>query len=771
MYQLRTKLLLVLFSLPFLALSQNCSLEISGVVLDKATSELVPYATISVEGSSNGVISDSLGFYRITDLCPGEVHLVISHVGCESVRTFVDLKGDTLLNLEIDHFGNILDQVMVKDHHEFHEHDSYAKTEISSSKIKSAAEKNFSSQLESIIGVRLLQNGGNISKPIINGLAGNRVSIMNNGVLQSGQQWGNDHAPEIDPFSAEEITVIKGAAAVEYPVNSIGGLILVEAGEIDNEPHLHGNANYAFESNGRAHNANLQLAKYNKKLAWKANVTARKKGDGHTPDYFLTNTGAEEFAANIKLEKKFSTRFSSDLYVSHFYSRLGILAASHISNLTNLELATNQEIPFGTESNFSYRIDPPSQNVNHLLTRWNNEWFITDNSWFDFEAAFQRNRRKEFDIRRQASANKPALSLDQYNYSGAVKYTLDGDEQINKAGIQVNLTQNININETDILPLIPNYSLLRTGGFYSYIKEWQNWEAEAGARLDFINQKAKVISQSLPREVISYNENYLNYLISLGVSYSPVEQFNVKTSLGAHSRSPQVNELYSNGLHQGVSGIELGDSELKSEQSLKASLSVQYDIPKRLTFQVETYVHYFENYIYLQPTGENRLTIRGAFPVFSYKETEALINGIDISTELLATDWLKWSGGYSLVRATNSETGKAIPFIPTDLLSNSLEFILNDMGRLRNSRVKIDHSFAFMKVNFDEETEFGDVPDAYNLLSAYLSTNTAVLGKELKFYLRIDNLLNSSYRSYTNRLRYFADERGRNFILGINLEF
>jgi iron complex outermembrane receptor protein len=44
----------------------------------------------------------------------------------------------------------------------------------------------------------------------------NRVLILNNGIRQEGQQWGSEHAPEIDPFMAQKLTVIKGAAGVRY---------------------------------------------------------------------------------------------------------------------------------------------------------------------------------------------------------------------------------------------------------------------------------------------------------------------------------------------------------------------------------------------------------------------------------------------------------------------------------------------------------------------------------------------------------------------------
>ena len=68
--------------------------------------------------------------------------------------------------------------------------------------------------LKSIAGVNSLQTGPSISKPVIHGVYSNRILILNNGVRQEGQNWGNDHAPEIDPFIATKLSVIKGPASI-----------------------------------------------------------------------------------------------------------------------------------------------------------------------------------------------------------------------------------------------------------------------------------------------------------------------------------------------------------------------------------------------------------------------------------------------------------------------------------------------------------------------------------------------------------------------------
>src|SRR5690606_23000727 len=67
--------------------------------------------------------------------------------------------------------------------------------------------ENLGESLKRIAGVSTFSTGNSIAKPVIHGMHSNRIMIMNNGIRLESQQWGAEHAPEIDPFLADEITV------------------------------------------------------------------------------------------------------------------------------------------------------------------------------------------------------------------------------------------------------------------------------------------------------------------------------------------------------------------------------------------------------------------------------------------------------------------------------------------------------------------------------------------------------------------------------------
>lgn len=298
-------LLLVLF-IGTLGFSQNCELTLSGYIQNEHTNIPLPYANIFLEGSQEGTLSDSTGYFQLNRLCAGEYHLRVSHIGCETQRLYLQIKVDTSINVILDHHSHHLDNVIVVG--ENVKPTTQALESISEATIIESANQNLSNLLEDLTGVSTLKNGNGISKPVVHGLYGNRIMILNNGIAQSGQQWGNDHSPEIDPLVANKIAVVKGVGALEYQGSTLGSVVLVEPKKIEREPHLHGRAGYFFESNGFGNGLNVQLQQYDSKLAWKINGTLKKRGDQRTANYWLRNTGIEETNFALQLERKNSEK-------------------------------------------------------------------------------------------------------------------------------------------------------------------------------------------------------------------------------------------------------------------------------------------------------------------------------------------------------------------------------------------------------------------------------------------------------------------------------
>ena len=762
------------FTLPLVG--QNCQLAVSGVIIDEGTQLPLPYVSVDVQEANQGTVSDADGGFLLSALCPGTYHLIFSHIGCDPIKIHLDIARDTILKIQLAHTIVSLDNVIVQGNST--NYDNQASVSVGRQQIEDNANQALSELIANEVGVSLIRNGSAISKPIVNGMYGNRLTILNHGVEQSGQTWGNDHSPEIDPQSADRITVLKGANALEYGGANLGSVILIEPKKIGQEPHLHGHLNYTFETNGRGHNLNTRFQKYTPKLAWRLNTSLKRFGDRRTANYFLNNTGSAEGNISLQLEKSWNDKLFTDVYLSSFNTNLGILRGSHIGNLTDLESALAQEVPFFTEPDFSYAIDSPEQKVSHHLIKWNTKYYFDETQSIQLLLAGQQNIRKEFDVRRGGRTDIPSLSLNQFTFNADLKYQKNfTNNLVWKLGYQQVITDNTNDPDTGILPLIPDYFSWRTGIFSSLAKEWNALEINFGLRYDLEKQNVAAISNSLPRDIIRYNNTYDNIGAILGAKYSLSNKHIFSFQSGYATRNPAINELYSNGLHQGVSGLELGDINLNTETAIKQTIEYNWLPSALLSFHVLAYLQHIQDYIYLEPQDEIRLTIRGAFPVFKYEQTDAQIYGLDLATQFTLGSSFFGEVKYSYLVGQDITQNVPLIFMPPNSIYSTITYraktSIHLASRLHLDQLEVEFNSraVFEQSRVLAAQDFVAAPSGYHLLGAKISTNIVLRKYKLRTFLKVDNILNIAYRDYLNRTRYFADDLGLSFVAGLNFKF
>jgi iron complex outermembrane receptor protein len=749
--------------------AQNCEISVQGIIRDIKSKEAIANASIYSLDAEQGAVSNRQGYFQLQGLCAGDLHLLVSHIGCSPSTMFLSLNGDTSLVIWLDHSNEILDEVAVRAN--VNGLILTPEKSLNQESINENAGADLATILEGLNGVASIGNGAKISKPVVHGLYGNRISIVNNGVVHSGQQWGNDHAPEIDPLMAGRVSVLKGAAAIEYMGSSLGSVVLVEPLAMSNDPHVHGAVQYMFESNGRGHVVNTRLEQKGW-LNWRLAGSLKKSGDQKTANYYLRNTGREEANAVLQLEKRYAKKWVSKIYYSLNNSVLGVLRGSQIGNLTDLQVALEREEPFYTERGFSYRIEAPRQEVQHQLLKFSQLWSISKNSGLELHYAWQFNARQEFDLRRSDRSARPAMSLGQATHFWELKYRgLWAAKWHYQTALQYSSRDNYNVPETGILPLVPDYISREWAAFFRMQRQWGKWSMDLGARADYIVQNVATISISVPREVLRYQNRFLNPKASWAFSYWLKKGLKASLNTGYSQRNPAINELYSNGLHQGVSGIEEGDPNLLLERSFKSSLELSYQANAAWQFEALAFVQTINNFIYLQPQDELRLTIRGAFPVFQYQQDNALLRGLEWQVNFDPDK--AWSAklNYSYLRGDNTEQDIPLVFMPANRIYGELNYRLPSLGAWEKLEFQIANRYVFEQKHLLSNQDFSPPPAAYSLLSSKLSAERQMAKNRWHFFLKADNILNSSFRDYLNRQRYFADDMGLNISLGMGLKF
>ena len=274
---------------------------------------------------------------------------------------------------------------------------------------------------------------------------------------------------------------------------------------------------------------------------------------------------------------------------------------------------------------------------------------MDDKTSFTFRYAGQINQRKEYDVRRSGRSEIPALDMTLHSQlvETILNTSLDNGIEL-KTGIQANYKFNFNDNaNTGVLPLIPQYQLYQSGVFGIITQKFNTITWEGGLRYDYIYLKAVPITvQPDGSKIIEHiNTPFQNIAGNGGLHIQLKPDLAATFSLGYAQRSPEVNELYSYGLHQGVSGIENGNRNLKKERSLKSLFSMEWSPGKAVSLQATGYYQHINDYIYLEPQNEFEETVRGAFPVFLYTQTDALIYGTDINLSVNPGSFMKMNFG------------------------------------------------------------------------------------------------------------------------------
>lgn len=749
--------------------SLACTTSLGGYVREANSNKLLAFVTIMVTQTGEVVLSDSLGYFEVQVACEGEQQLEFSHLGYVRQTLEITLPVDSLLVVELNPSITTLQKIVVSAL-QAPNYTAYSSI-LDSQSIGDRASSNLGNLLGRMAGVSVLKNGSNIAKPIVHGLYGNRLTLLNNGIAQSGQQWGNDHSPEIDPLVFNSIQLLQGVSSLEYMGANLGTVVLISPSAIGRAQEWCFKGRYFLESNGWTNGIHLATQHNHPFFAWRFNGTLQKGGDLRASNYWLTNTGQQSVSLSLQIERQWSSQVLTTLYASTYQAELGVLRGSHIGNLTDLQAAFQRSIPFFTSPNFSYAIKAPKQRVKHHLIKLTTTQKLNQQQKLSYTTALQVNDRQEFDVRRGDRSKIPALSLEQWSYFLETRYTYQKSRSTQlTAGLQFNFIDNTNRPETNILPLIPDYVHLRFGAFLTAKKQWKRTLLEAGFRYDGHHQNVAAISNSLPRRILNYTNIFHAINVGLACSYALAKEVDLTINASYSTRNPAINELYSNGLHQGVSGIEEGSIDLNLERLAQARIGIQGQLVKGVKMKGLLYYQYFDNYIYLQPQAELRLTIRGAFPVFSYKQTKAHIYGADIGICWRMNS--NWSVGtsYSHLRGVDLAQKRTLINMPPNNWQSYLAYFLKANWKWGNNRVeqlafRLEHNYVARQSYLSTVQDFLPPPPAYHLLQFSASTTLVSKNLQTRLVLRIDNLLNTSYRNYLNRQRYFADDQGFNVSL------
>lgn len=782
--------LLLVFSAGAFAQPSPCDRSITGKIVSRETNEPLPFATVTIVGTDLVAVASENGKFQINNVCEQEVHLEIRFIGYKTFVHHHDFHHPSpVIYMATD--DTVLESIIVEgSNSEELQSLSIQSKEINKISLINTSIGDLTGELS---GVAILKTGSNISKPIIHGLHSNRVLVINDGVRHAYQVWGQEHAPEIDPSHVDEIEVVKGAGTVKYGPEALGGVILYNSKKPALDEKLNGSVGVSYHTNGRAPSSQISLSQGSHRFAWNVGAFGVYQGDLEAPDYNLSNTGKREYGGSFNTLLHLP---KLDLQISgnYFQQDLGILRASIAGNLTDLQNSIDRGAPEPTFP-FTYEIGSPGQETEHGLLKADLSLFSGDHV-FKVQYAIQQNVRREFDVRRGELNERPIIDLK------LLSHTIDTEwlqptkgPWSGSSGIQIFTQNSANKPGSNPVNFVPDYDVFNIGAYTIQTLNLDQTTLELGARLD---RQSLSVADTI-RDVFTYSNevDFSNATLTFGVRREINENLSLFSNIGTAWRPPNVAELYSFGYHNSILQFGLWRYDLtpqistpvdsvfdqtlrpvSSEKGIKWVTGLELKKGKT-TGEFIFYANQINNFIFLRPFGITT-SIRGpAIPFFLYDQTDALFFGSDWDIRIRHSKALTSEVKISYVHAIEQENKQPLFEIPPLNINYIIdykkgnwdfEFDISYTARQWNAPpviepLEFENNNA--EINQDQIFDYAAAPDAYFLIG----TNVSYKRKKWNAEFKIDNLLNSSYRSYTDRLRYFADAPGRNFSIALEYRF
>jgi len=285
----------------FVSTQSGFAQTLQGTIRDKDSNQPLPGVTIYIPDTRSGTVTDLDGKYQVTDLPKKNLLIQVRLLGYSTISKTIDLN----LTNNVDFFL----QVTAIEKNEVVVTGSAFTTDVKRTsvsvsamdkmKISSSGSDNLVQAIANTPGLAAISTGNAISKPVIRGLGSNRVVVVNEGIRQEGQQWGEEHGLEIDQFSADRIEILKGPSSLLYGSDAIGGVINILEPILPLPGKIRAEINSQYSSNNGLTANSLMTEGNISGFTWRGRGSFKNAANFRTPTERIYNSAYEERSSDF----------------------------------------------------------------------------------------------------------------------------------------------------------------------------------------------------------------------------------------------------------------------------------------------------------------------------------------------------------------------------------------------------------------------------------------------------------------------------------------
>ena len=767
------------------ATRDRATIGISGVVTDGVTGQPLVGANISFTDARIYASSKSEGRYLVRNIPAGHHLVEVSHAGFTTVVEHIDIDADTVKNFTlypavVENQGVTVTGVTSATSTR---HTPIPVTLMRKNQLLQTPSTNIVDALTRQPGISQIGTGPAISKPVIRGLSYNRVVVVNDGMRQEGQQWGDEHGIEIDELSVSRAEILKGPASIMYGSDALAGVINFITHEPVADGTIKGNVYTNYQTNNNLYGVHGTIGGNYNGFSWNAygsHKNARDYKNKYDGRVFNSRFNERSFGGYVGLNKSWGF---SHLVVSSFDQNVGLVEGDRDD--ASGKFLANAESPLeriATREDLESRdLFTPNQNVRHYRVMSDNNFNI-GRSRLKAMLGYQNNLRKEFGNPEDPSETELSFDLKTVDYN--LQWRLgERNEWETTVGVSGMFQNNQNKGEETI---IPEYDLFDVGGFVFSQKRYEDLTVTGGLRVDNRNIDSRELMDGGDVKFNAFSRQFSNVSGSAGVSYYPTQKVTLKFNASRGFRAPTLSELASNGAHEGTNRYEYGEQNLKSERSIQLDGGVDLDFDHISIFLNGFYnrIHDFIFYRRLQSAlgGDSLIELDGEMlEAFRYNQSNARLHGVEVVVDLHPhpLDWLHFENTYAITRGQFTEEiegTRNMPMIPAQRWTSELRTNFTTVGKtLKNAYFRVE-----MEKTFDQGRPFTayntetDTP-GYTLFNAGIGTDVSLAADRTTFSLHFSaqNLVDEAYQNHLNRLKYAAvnNATGRRGVFNMGRNF
>lgn len=595
-------------------------------------------------------------------------------------------------------------------------------------------------------GVSMLSTGVAIAKPVIRGAYGNRILILISGLKFDNQQWQDEHGLGINGIGLGRIELIKGPMSVLYGTEAMGGIVnLIEE---DKAAQGFKESDVSIKFNSNTGGGLIQAGvRQNKGKTWsRLRIGAENHADytdGNGNRILNSRFDGYYLKASAGFEGK---NFSSANHFSSSFNRFGFIFNDIYTFIT-------------PDSRWSRNLNT---NPNHLVflntLSSENRFDLKKGSKLNINAGIQSNQRMENEGSGAISLNMHLLT---FQYLIRWELALGKNSKLVLSHL-ASIENNTNYGARKIVPDAWMQESNVSGYIEHRIGEHCVLENGIGVGQKWIRTQFTPSVNGPDKEIKPFSKFSPYYNVFTGISLFKEKRINGKFNAATGVRIPNLAELSSDGLHEGVFTYEIGDPYLKNEQNLSFNF-VLSSSHKFIDFYLTPFLNAYKNYVYLAPTTENWF----GFPVYRYQQQNVNQYGAEAAINVRPIQNLQLGSAISGMQS-KTQFGAYTPFLPATKISTSIQFKLG--GTHKHSWSAMVSSDYWMKQNRIFVNEIAT--PAYNLFNFGISGEMKRGTTQYQWSIAGNNVLNKAYYDHLSRFKYYGlNNIGRNISFQLKINF